>query len=212
MSGIEWSIQGPHFVNCNCDYGCPCQFNALPKDGLCQAIVAWRIDEGRFGDVRLDGLCAANTYAWPGPIHKGGGTMQSIIDARADERQAAALAAILQGEGAAPGVIMLQIYRAMCPTVKPPLRQKIELTIDMEGRTAKLRVGDLIRSDVEPIVNPVTGAQHRARIDLPLGKEFHLAEVASGTTVARGEVPLEFAKSHAHIVYNRMSSAGPARL
>jgi hypothetical protein len=31
-----WSIEGPHFINCNCDYGCPCQFNALPKDGYCR--------------------------------------------------------------------------------------------------------------------------------------------------------------------------------
>jgi hypothetical protein len=104
---------------------------------------------------------------------------------------------------------MLQIYRAMCSTVKPPLRQKIDLDIDMEARKAKLRVGNIIESDVEPILNPVSGAQHRARIDLPMGKEFNLAEVASGTTIARGEVPLEFTKSHAHIVYNRMTSSGP---
>jgi hypothetical protein len=106
---------------------------------------------------------------------------------------------------------MLQIYRAMCATVKPPVKQKIDLEVDMEGRKAKLRVGNIIQSTVEPIVNPVTGAQHRARIDLPMGKEFNLAEVASGSTVARGEVPLEFTKSHAHLVYNRMTSAGPAR-
>jgi len=211
MASAEWSIKGPHFVNCNCDYGCPCQFNALPKGGSCQAVVAWRIEEGHLGDVRLDGLCAVNTYAWPGPIHKGNGVLQSIIDERASDAQRAALVSILQGEGAAPGVIMLQIYRAMCSTVKPPIRQKIDLEVDLEGRKAKLRVGNIIQSTVEPIVNPVTGAQHRARIDLPMGKEFNLAEVASGSTVARGEVPLEFSKSHAHLVYNRMTSAGPAR-
>jgi hypothetical protein len=55
----------------------------------------------------------------------------------------------------------------------------------------------------------VTGAEHRARIELPFGKEFHSAEVASGTTMARGAVPLAFTKSHAHLVYNAMTSAGP---
>jgi hypothetical protein len=82
MPTIEWSIQGPHFVNCNCDYGCPCQFNARPTDGTCRAVVAWRIDEGHFGNVRLDGLLAVNTYGWPGPIHEGNGSMQSVIDER----------------------------------------------------------------------------------------------------------------------------------
>ena len=36
----EWTIKGREFSNCNCDYGCPCQFNALPTDGTCKAAVA----------------------------------------------------------------------------------------------------------------------------------------------------------------------------
>lgn len=211
MAGIEWSIKGTHFVNCNCAYGCPCQFNALPTDGTCQAVIAWRIDEGHYGDVRLDGLLAVNTYAWPGPIHKGNGAMQSIIDERASEKQRTALAAVLQGEGAPPGTVMLQIYRAMSPKLHPPLFKSIRLEADLEGRTAKLTVPGLIESTVEPIKNPVTGAVHRARIDLPMGKEFNLAEVASGTTEAKGDVPLRFTNSHAHLVHNRMSSSGIAK-
>ena len=23
MANVEWSIKGPHFINCNCDSGCP---------------------------------------------------------------------------------------------------------------------------------------------------------------------------------------------
>jgi hypothetical protein len=189
MATVDWSIKGPHFVNCNCDYGCPCQFNALPTYRTCVAI---------------------NTYAWPGAVHEGDGSMQSIIDARADARQRAALTAILQGEGAEPGVTMLQIYRSMCRVVHPPLFAPIELAIDVPGRSARLNVADLIETTVEPIRNPVTGAEHRARIDLPLGKEYQLAEIASGTTTATGAVPLRFAHRHAHLVYNALTSQGPA--
>ncbi len=28
---IDWAIKGREFANCNCSYGCPCQFNALLK-------------------------------------------------------------------------------------------------------------------------------------------------------------------------------------
>ena len=209
MTNIEWSIKGPHFVNCNCDYGCPCQFMALPSDGTCHAVVAWRIDEGYFGDVRLDGLLAANTYRWPNAIHQGNGTLQSIIDERANAAQREALIAILQGEGAEPGVIMLQIYRSMCATVHEPLFKPIELEIDVEGRSARLLIPGLVETTAGPVKNPVTGVEWRARIDLPMGKEFNLAEVASGTTKATGEVPLDFTDSHAHMVYNTMSSGGP---
>ena len=103
MTTIEWSIGGPHFVNCNCDYGCPCQFMALPTDGTCKAVVGWRIDKGHFGETRLDGLLAATTYAWPGAVHEGNGALQCIIDERADEAQRQALIAILQGVGSEPG-------------------------------------------------------------------------------------------------------------
>lgn len=211
MADANWSIRGTHFVNCNCDYGCPCQFNALPSHGDCRAVVAWHIDEGHFGDVRLDGLLAVNTYAWPGAVHQGNGEMQSVIDERASADQRRALAAVMQGEGAEPGMIMLQIYRAMCPNVHEPLFKPIDLQIDMDKRTARLRIPGVLETTVEPIKNPVTGAEHRARIDLPFGKEFHFAEAASGTTKATGAIPLSFASSHAHIVNNAMTSAGPVR-
>jgi hypothetical protein len=204
-----WSIRGVHFANCNCDPGCPCQFNSLPTKGDCRAIIAWKIDEGWFGDVRLDGLLAINTYAWPGAVHQGDGQLQSIVDERASPAQRKALVAVLQGEGAEPGANMLGIYRSMCSTVHEPLFLPIELAADIEGRTARLRVPGVVDTTVEPIKNPVTGALHRARIDLPMGKEFNMAEVAKGTTKATGKVPLAFADSHAHLVYNAMTSSGP---
>ena len=30
MAHVDWSIKGPEIATCNCDWGCPCQFNALP--------------------------------------------------------------------------------------------------------------------------------------------------------------------------------------
>jgi hypothetical protein len=209
MSERNWSIKGPHFVNCNCNYGCPCQFNALPTYRACLAIAGWKIEQGHFGDTRLDGLSAVNIWAWPGAVHEGDGSMLSVIDVRADEAQREALAAILQGEGAEPGAVMLQIYRAMCIVYYEPRFEPIELEIDVEARTARLEVPGLIETVVEPIRNPVTGANHRARIDLPMGKEYHLSEIASGTTRAGGPVPLRFADRHAHLVHNTLTSAGP---
>src|SRR5262245_13250077 len=96
-------------------------------DGTCRAVLAWRIDDWHWGDVRLDGLHAINTYAWPGAIHEGNGSMQSIIDERANQPQRRALAGIQQGERADPGAIMFQIYRTMCVTLHEPLFKLIHL-------------------------------------------------------------------------------------
>ena len=208
MSEVDWAIKGPHFMNCNCDYGCPCQFAALPTDGTCEAAVAWRIDEGHFEDVKLDGLVAVNTYAWPGAIHEGNGVMQSIIDDHADDKQRDALIQILKGEGAEQGSTMLWIYHAMCKTVHEPIISAIELTIDFDNRVGNLSIPGILETTVEPLKNIVTGAEHRARIDLPSGKEFNLAEVASGTTKGTGAVPLDFSNSHAHFADSVMTSTG----
>ena len=210
MTALSWSITTTHFANCNCDFGCPCQFNALPTDGTCRALTVWDIHEGYFGDVRLDGLRAVNTYGWPGAVHQGNGSLQTIVDDRATPDQRRALVAVMQGQDAEPGQIMLAIYRSMCTTVHEPLFKPIDLEINLEERTARVHVPGLIDAQVEPIVNAVTGAKHRARIDLPFGKEFHVAEVARGTTRASGAVPLEFANSHAHLVHNTMTSGGVA--
>ena len=81
---IDWRVRGPEIANCNCDWGCPCQFNALPTRGNCRAMTAMRIDEGHFGDVSLSGLGWVGMFAWPKAIHEGGGEALVVIDERAD--------------------------------------------------------------------------------------------------------------------------------
>ena len=85
----DWEIHGKEFSNCNCSYGCPCQFNALPTHGNCEAIVFVKIDRGRHGKTVLDGLSAAFAVAWPGAVHQGNGRMQPIIDDKATPAQKA---------------------------------------------------------------------------------------------------------------------------
>src|SRR5258706_11050039 len=76
---IDWRLEGIDFGNCNCDYGCPCQFESRPTQGNCRGFGASHIDRGHFGDVKLDGLNFAVAYAWPGAVNEGNGAMQAII-------------------------------------------------------------------------------------------------------------------------------------
>ncbi len=65
MSDTKWAIHGREFANCNCSYGCPCQFNALPTYGNCSAVVASRSTRGNHGDTSLDGLRLAGIFRYP---------------------------------------------------------------------------------------------------------------------------------------------------
>jgi hypothetical protein len=64
-----WEIRTIEFANCNCAYGCPCQFNAYPTYGHCEAVVCNEITEGHYGDVKLDGLRFGGVFQWPKAIH-----------------------------------------------------------------------------------------------------------------------------------------------
>jgi hypothetical protein len=52
----RWMIRGTQFANCNCAWGCPCQFNSPTTHGHCEAIEAGHIEEGDYNGTRLDGL------------------------------------------------------------------------------------------------------------------------------------------------------------
>lgn len=198
MAHVDWRIKGVEITSCNCAWGCPCQFNALPTHGDCRATTGMRIDEGHFGDVRLDGLKFVGTFAWPGAIHEGRGTGQAIIDERASPEQREALLKILSGQETEPFATIFNVIAAMTETFHEPLFLPIEFEADIEERTGRFSVAGVIEASAEPIRNPVTGATHRARVALPHGFEYAEAEFASGTTRSTGAVSLDWAGRHAH--------------
>ncbi len=172
----DWRIAGEEVVSCNCAWGCPCQFNALPTTGRCEALGGWQIREGHFGNTTLDGLRFAQIVSWPGSIPEGNGTLQRIIDERATPEQREALIAIGSGE---QGGLYFEIFASVCPNVLETLFAPISLEIDRERRQATLRIPGVGELRTEPIKNPATGEDHRARIVLPGGFEFEEAEMAN---------------------------------
>jgi hypothetical protein len=211
MKLVEWSMQGIEFANCNCAVGCPCQFNALPTHGHCRAFTFIQIENGRFGDVPLDGLRWGIMGQWPGPIHLGNGTFLSIVDERADAKQRTALEAISQGKETEPGKLIWQVFSAMVTKTLPTQFKTIDLSIDLRTGVAKVKVPGLIEGTGGPIRNPVTGAEHRARVTLPTGFEFTDSEFICGNSRTSGPIELNFDGTHAHLAQIHWSTHGVVR-
>ncbi|MDB5986579.1 MAG: hypothetical protein JWR16_1632 [Nevskia sp.] len=211
MANTEWRIKGVELANCNCATGCPCQFNALPTYGNCRAMTAVRIKQGHFGDIRLDGLCVAITGAWPGPIHMGNGSWQSIVDERADADQRIALEAISTGQHTDPGGSVFQIFNSMVTTRLQTLFKPIDFTLDYAAGTGRVSIPDVLETQGEPIKNPMTGQPHRATVSLPGGFEFTEAEFIAGNTKSSGEISLDFSGTHGHIARVHWSTHGVIR-
>lgn len=188
--GTAWRVKASELANCNCNHGCPCQFNAPPTHGDCRAAVAYEITEGMYGDIPLNGMRAVMMMSWPGPIHEGNGTMQLVIDERASEAQRDALVRILTGQDTDDMATVWWVFSAMSPNKLEPLFLPIEYEVDVDARRGRFRVPGVIETIGEPIRNPVTGAEHRARIELPDGFEYRVAEMGSATTRASGAIAL----------------------
>ena len=209
MSAVEWYVEGIEFGSCNCDYGCPCQFESRrPTHGHCRGFEVVRIDQGRFGDVPLGGLCAALIYAWPGPVYEGNGEMQAIIDERADPAQRQALATILHGGETQDAATHWWVYHAMSSTVHEPIFKPIEFEVDVDKRRARVVIPGILESSGCPIRSPATGDEHRVRIDIPGGIEFELAEIGSATTKASGAIALDLDDTYGQFNVLRHSGTG----
>lgn len=208
MTETRWTIKGREFIHCNCAYGCPCQFNARPTKGGCDAVGFIDIEEGFHGDTKLDGLRIGIIASWPGAIHEGKGQVVPIVDERATPEQRESLLRIMSGLDTEPGATFFQVFSATFEKVHEPVFAKIDFEVDVDGRTAKVAVPGWVEARGEPIRNPVTGDAHRARINLPQGFEYDICEVGRGWGEAQGALAFSLNDSHAHFSRLNMTESG----
>lgn len=206
-----WKIKARELANCSCDYGCNCQFGGLPDKGHCHASFALVIDEGRHGETDLSGLKAGAIFKWPGPIHEGHGECVAFVDDRADEAQRTALLTIMTGGDTDPMATMFAVFASTVETMHEPMFVPIEADIDVEGRSARIRIGDMVEVAGEPIRSPVDGKEVRALIYLPDGFEYEYADIGSASTRATGPVPLELTASYGQFAHIHLDSHGVVR-
>jgi len=199
----DWEVSGTVLIGCNCDYGCPCNFNAPPTTGDCEGGWVWHFEKGRYGDVGLDGLTVAMFADWPKAIHEGGGKAVAYYDERADDRQREALESLIRGGEGGPWGIFINTYELL--EVGPAA---IEVNVDDER--SSYSVGDVAELQMEPIKNPVSGADVRASVGLPDGLIFNEGWCGASTVfrVNGGEGRVAYDHSGKQAEYAPFSYAG----
>jgi hypothetical protein len=200
-TATKWKLKGTLLIACNCDFGCPCNFNALPSRGKCEGGWLWHVEQGAVGDVALDGLSFTLYSDWPGAIHDGGGRAFSLYDERADKRQVEVITSLVRGELGGPWGIFINTYDLLA--IRP---ERFELHLDGVHSTAL--VGDAITLRMTTIKNPVTGAEVHPGAVLPEGlvcKEasFGMSEAFS----VSGEI--EYDHSGQYVAAAPFDYAGP---
>ena len=149
--------------------------------------------------------CACRGLVVQGPIHK---ATAMLADRRraGGARQAQRLLASC-GEDTVPAR-HLQVFSTTYSKVHDPVFSSIDFDLDVDGRTARLVVPGVIEARGEPIVNPVSGEEHRARINIPHGFEYETAEVGRGWAETKGALAISLADSHAQFAPLHMTESG----
>jgi len=187
-ASTKWELRGLYLDSCNCDWGCPCQFNAKPTHGNCEGLSAIHIIEGNYGKVKLDGLNFIWIGSWPAAIHEGHGRASLYIDDKASDEQFTELSKIITGRAKGSA---FDIYGTTLDHCEEPKRAK--MTFQSKGLKSQIKAEGVGESQLEPIINPVTGKEHRVFIELPSGGfESTKMEMASSKSLVVNDGKFDF--------------------
>ena len=201
----KWHLKADYVETCNCDYGCPCNFNGFPTYGFCRALVLFSIREGNYGDTKLDGMDVIVAESWPKAIHEGNGTLQLYISKHAAEDQRNALIDIFSGKSKGEGP-----FAVFAPTYKYILEpQYVDIQKTINGKKSSFTVPGLIDVQLESFKNPVTGEEQETRIQMPKGFIFKMADAAK-TKLMRILTPnMNFDHSGQNAFFSQVEYHGP---
>jgi hypothetical protein len=182
MADEKWSLAGQYMESCNCDYLCPCIYTnpqAPATDDHCIAAMVFRIEAGRHGATRLDGLHFALVIRSGRVMADGGWVFGGIVDERADAAQRQALSAIVGGEAGGPLALvhahLVTDFRGLVTApidfTEDGLKRAVAipglLSFEIEGVTSRNRSG-------EPFFIDNTAHPANRRLALARAKEVHL--------------------------------------
>ena len=201
----NWHIEADYVETCNCDYGCPCNFNGFPTYGFCRALILYHIRSGFYGSTSLDGLDIVTAVSWPKAIHEGNGTVQLFLTKNISQEQKNAVITIFSGQAKGDGPFAL-----FAPTYKYILEpQLVDLHVNINGKKSSFSIPGVLDVKLEYFVNPVTGEEQDTKIQLPKGFIWKLAEAAKTKIMNISTPNLNFDDSGKNAFYSVVDFKGP---
>ncbi|HLB61161.1 MAG TPA: DUF1326 domain-containing protein [Actinomycetota bacterium] len=202
----SWHMKGEILGTCNCDWGCPCNFDAPPTFGYCDGVYGLVIREGRFGGVDLGGV----RFAWgghsPGPIHEGGLVEVLMLDDASTPEQREAIQTLWNGGGVGSPFDEFASLRA---TPLGPLVAPIE--VELAGMDSRFRVagGAVFDLALTRVKNPVTGEEEELYLDKPTGFTSTRSELGTSEVSMFVSHDMSFDLSGKYAEWAEFSYRGP---
>ena len=181
MANTKWQVSGEYFETCSCDYLCPCIWTNMagqPTKGYCNVVLVFRIDQGRYGSEKLDGLGFAVVIHSPDVMGKGDMAVGVITDERGTAAQREAIVQIASGQGGGPMAALGPLVGKMLGVEARSIR------FDKSGLSRSVSIPGLL----DQAVQGVTGASP----DEPLALDGTIHPVNTRIALAKAT------RSHLH--------------
>ena len=174
MAAAKWKLETEYIQSCNCDYGCPCNFNAYPTRGHCEALLGFNVRKGSVGGTKLDGVKFAWGLWWPKAIHEGNGIGRVYVDPKATPAQKKAIEELTSGKyGGGHFAIFPQTLAKSLPAKSARIDWKwagYDSSVAVDG------VGGVRSTHIK---NPVTNDNFEGKVVLPGGIAWKDGDVTS---------------------------------
>lgn len=149
---MAYQLTGRILEVCDCNVLCPCWIGEAPDNGTCDAVLAYRVDQGTIEGVDVSGLTIANIAFLPGNVLEGDHKVAMFVDENASEAQERALLRAWRGELGGP----LADLAGLVGEVVAVERAQIVFTVE-EGK-GTLKIGSGMTPVVEATMASYVGA------------------------------------------------------
>ena len=186
MATPSWKVAGQYYETCSCDFVCPCiltQLAGKPSKGSCTFAMGFTIEQGKFGDVPLDGLGFMIIGFTPEEMGKGNWSAGVIVDDRASAEQREAIAAVASGAAGGPMAALSGLITNFVGVESAPIR------FERDGVRWSVNASDLVRMTAEPAmgIDPAaTEPLQLANTGHPASSSFSLAHAVHSQVNAFG--------------------------
>jgi hypothetical protein len=198
---ISYYLKGFSVGGCSCDWGCPCNFEAPPTTGFCEGSGMWHIEQGHYGEVKLDGLRIGIAARSPAALHLGNVTLLVLVAEEADARQREAIEAMV------PSTPPFSIFHSLASTFLGFHYVPIEMQLD--GVRSRVTIPGTLELALAPMINPVTGEEEPATLMKPKGFTAKVQELCATAVLRFSKAGLSYDHSGKYGEFCRFEYKGP---
>lgn len=185
MTATAWQVSGQYYENCSCDFVCPCiptQLMGKPTKGTCTFAMAFKIEKGNYGNVRLDGFGFIVLGWTPEEMGKGNWSVGVVVDERASAEQAEAISAIASGSAGGPMAALGGLVGKFLGVASAPI------AFAGDGVSWSVKAGSMVRIGGTGAkgLNPEAAPLQLTNTGHPAADTFSLARAADSHVAALG--------------------------